>query len=137
MFIDESGRGGRIALRFEAKDVSGTIALLQDKWKSFAPFQPFSYSFMDDRFYAVYDAEQRIGTIFGIFTGLASFIAEKRTKEIGIRKVLGASVPGVVRLLMREFVLAEGMILLIAMLTVTFQSVRAALSDPIRSLRYE
>jgi putative ABC transport system permease protein len=91
--------------------------LLEKKWKEFLPNQPIEYAFMDERFENMYGAEQRIGKIFGVFTtlavfigclglfGLAAFTAEQRTKEIGIRKVLGATAPGIIRLLMKEFVI--------------------------------
>ena len=81
-----------------------------------APSMPFSYRFLDDSFNEMYDAEQRVGKIALIFSilaiaiaclglfGLATFIAEQRTKEIGIRKVLGASVSGIVQLLSKDFV---------------------------------
>ena len=141
---------------------------------------------MDESFAELYRSEQRLGTIFSIFAGLAvfvaclgllalaSFMAEKRTKEIGIRKVLGASIPEITLLLSREFVkwvgiatliawplayyamhswlqgfayrtgigislflLSSLLALLIAILTVSFQAIRAARANPIESLRYE
>jgi len=166
--------------------VSETIALLGRTWKEFLPGQPFEYFFLDDRFDGMYRAEQRIGQIFSGFAvlavligclglfGLAAFTADQRTKEIGIRKVLGASAPNIIRLLMKEFViligianviawplayfimrrwlqdfayrisptfwffLAAGSVTLgVALFTVSFQAVKAALKDPINSLRYE
>jgi putative ABC transport system permease protein len=90
---------------------------LEKKWREFLPNAPFNYTFMDDGFAAMYQSEQRIGKIFGMFAtlavfigclglfGLAAFTAEQRTKEIGIRKVLGATAPGIVRLLIREFMI--------------------------------
>jgi putative ABC transport system permease protein len=141
---------------------------------------------MDEQFNNMYRAEQRIGRIFGIFAvlavfvgclglfGLAAFTAEQRTKEIGIRKVLGASAPSIIRLLLREFIILVSVAnliawpiaffvmsrwlgdfaykislsvwvfllaglgtLFIALLTVSYQAVRAAFSDPVKSLRYE
>ncbi len=115
MFLGDSN--GRISFRIETKDIAGAISLLRNKWKEFLPNQPFEYDFMDERFAAMYRTEQRIGKIFGVFAafavfigclglfGLAAFTAEQRTKEIGIRKVLGASVSGVIRLLTKEFVI--------------------------------
>ena len=151
-----------------------------------APGMPFSYQFLDDSFDDMYRAEQRVGKIALVFSilailiaclglfGLATFIAEQRTKEIGIRKVLGASVQGLVQMLSKDFLylvliafviavpiawwlmakwlqdfayrvnigwwifLAAGVLAgLIALLTVSFQAVRAALTNPVKSLRTE
>ncbi len=184
MFLGNSN--ARISFRVETKDISGTIGLLRSKWREFLPNQPFDYSFLDERFADMYQTEQRIGKIFGVFAGLAIFIgclglfglaaftAERRTKEIGIRKVLGATAPNIVRLLLKEFVIlvavanviawpvafwvmkgwlkdfsyrislnvwvfvgAGLLTLFIAMLTVSFQAIKAALANPANSLRYE
>ena len=89
--------------------------ILENNWKKFAPNTPFDYSFLDDEFDALYRSEQRMGTVFGIFTflsifvaclglfGLSIYTAERRKKEIGVRKVLGASVQSVVALLSKDF----------------------------------
>jgi putative ABC transport system permease protein len=147
---------------------------------------PFSYRFMDDSFAQMYKSEQRAGKIALIFSvlaifiaclglfGLATFIAEQRTKEIGVRKVLGASVPNLVSMLSKDFlklvaiasliafpvawwamhkwlqdfayririewwvfVLAAFIALLIALLTVSVQAIKAAVANPIKSLRTE
>ncbi len=107
----------RISFRVKTDNIAKTIGLLEKKWKEFLPNSPFDYTFMDERFAAMYQAEQRVGKIFAVFAtlavfigclglfGLAAFTAEQRTKEIGIRKVLGATAPGIVRLLMKEFVI--------------------------------
>ncbi|MBN1224944.1 MAG: ABC transporter permease [Candidatus Aminicenantes bacterium] len=177
---------GLISFRIKTEDITGTIGFIRDRWNEFLPGEPFVYSFLDERFSRTYEAEQKIGKIFGVFAGLAIFIsclglfglaafmAEKRTKEIGIRKVLGASVAGIIRLLIKEFVILVGIAnliawpvayfimsrwlndfayrislgihlfvlaglvaLLIALSTVVFQAIKAALSDPVNSLRYE
>ncbi|MCY7359295.1 MAG: ABC transporter permease, partial [Rudanella sp.] len=148
--------------------------------------QPFNYSFLDDDFDRMYRSEQRVGTIALIFAllailisclglfGLAAFMAEQRTKEIGVRKVLGASVVSIVTLLSKDFLklvliaiviaspiawwamhrwlqdfaykidiewwvfaLAGLLAVGIALLTVSFQSIKAALMNPVKSLRSE
>jgi putative ABC transport system permease protein len=101
LFIGNST--GNLALRLRSEDVGGVLAQAESTWNEFAPTQPFAYSFLDERFAAMYKQEQRIGSIFAVFAGLAifiaclglfalaSFMAEQRTKEISIRKVLGAT----------------------------------------------
>jgi len=103
------------SLRISPDGIPSTLADLKDKWKELAPDQPFEYFFLDSDFDSVYRSEERVGKLTGSSTllaifiaclglfGLASFTAEQRTKEIGIRKVLGASIPAVVALLTREF----------------------------------
>ncbi len=175
-----------ISFRIDSQDIPGTIGLLQEKWNRFLPGQPFEYSFMDERFNEIYKAERLLGKIFGVFAllailvsclglfGLAAFIAEQRTKEIGIRKVLGATVPGLVHLLSKEFVILVGIAnaiawplayiimdkwlqdfayrtsltlwsflvagitaAIITLFTTSFHVVKAALSDPVKSIKYE
>lgn len=176
----------RITFRLNTTDYPAAISYLQQKWNEFAPGQPFEYAFYDEEFNAEYKAEQKVGEIFGIFAGLAIFIAclglfglaaftaEQKTKEVGIRKVLGASVSSIIFLLSREFMklvlvafviavpvawfamdswlqdfayrtslglevflLAGGLSFLIAWLTMSFHSYRAAVINPSRSLRTE
>jgi putative ABC transport system permease protein len=176
----------RLSVRVNPEDITRTIGFLKEKWEAFDPDYPFEYEFVDDRYDALYRTEERLGRLFGYFTllailigclglfGLTTFVAEQRTKEIGIRKVLGASVQGVTAMLVRDFVkwvflavifawpigylvmhrwlnnfayrinLGWGIFvsaalaaLLIAGLTVSWQSIRAALADPSRSIRYE
>jgi putative ABC transport system permease protein len=152
----------------------------------FQPGKEFAYSFMDDDFDSLYRAEQRMGTIFIIFTsltiiiaclglfGLAAYAAEQRTKEIGIRKVLGANVSNIVGMLSKDFIklvmiaiviavpvawfamqqwlkgfayrqniqwwvvaLAAVLAVVIAFVTISFQSIKAALANPVRSLKNE
>ncbi|MFZ6011634.1 MAG: ABC transporter permease [Bacteroidota bacterium] len=177
---------GYATFRFEAKNVQDVISVLETTWKQMAPGQPFQYSFLDESFGRMYASEQRLGKIFAGFAGLAiviaclglfaltAFTAEQRTKEIGIRKVLGASVGSIVVLLSKEFgkliliafalsaplawyavdwwlknytykvevgilvyVFAGICAFLIAWLTMSFQSIRAARSNPVNSLRSE
>jgi putative ABC transport system permease protein len=104
-----------VAVRIRPQNLPATLAFLEDKWQEFVPHHPFEYSFLDADFEALYRAEQRTGKIFGAFSalailiaclglfGLASFMAVQRTKEIGVRKVLGASISQVVILLSKDF----------------------------------
>jgi len=177
---------GHISFRIRTENMNKTITLLKRKWNEFLPIQPFDYYFMDDRFDTMYRSERRIGEVLGVFAflaviigclglfGLASFTSERRTKEIGIRKVLGASIPNIMKLLLREFFilvvianiiswpiayfvinrwlkgfayraplsiwifLASGCsAILIALLTVSYQAVKSAVTNPVDSLRYE
>jgi putative ABC transport system permease protein len=106
----------RISIRIEDEEISSTVSRVQQKWTELIPYLPFAYSFLDVDFDRQYKADQQLGKVAGIFTGLAifigslgllgltSFVVERRTKEIGIRKVLGASVPSVVMLIAQEFI---------------------------------
>jgi putative ABC transport system permease protein len=105
----------RIAVRTATKNIPGLIAQIENKWKAMAPSQPFNYTFMDEDFNNTYRTEQQTGRLFISFAtlaifiaclgllGLAMFTAEQRTREIGIRKVLGASVGGILGLMTRDF----------------------------------
>jgi putative ABC transport system permease protein len=177
---------GNILVKVKTEDVAGLLASVQQQWNRFSPIAPFTYSFLDERFSATYQAEKRIGRIMGIFAGLTIFIAclglfglatfttRQRTKEIGIRKVLGASVSGIATMLSKDFLqlvlvanviawplawwamnrwlqdfayriemswwvfgLAGVLALLIALLTVSYQAIKAALANPVKSLRTE
>ncbi len=108
---------GNLILRVDTDDVSGTIGILQKKWEALLPGEPFEYAFLDESFDRMYRSELRLGRTFGIFAGLAlfigglglfglaSFAAVKRTREIGVHRVFGATTLDIVRLLVREFVL--------------------------------
>jgi len=181
-----SGDGRFMAIHVNTSDVQNVIATLQSQWESMAPGQPFEYTFMDDTYNAMYKAENRIGKIFGTFAflaifiacigmlGLATFTAEQRTKEIGIRKVLGATVPDLFLLLTKDFgklilialvlavpitwyamnrwlqdfayatsinwltfVVAGIVIVIIAALTISYQSLKAATINPVDTLKHE
>jgi putative ABC transport system permease protein len=122
----DSGAGSNLIVRFKGRDTGPLLALMGSQWKSLGAQAPFSYSFLDKRFEQTYRSEVHIGVIMGIFAGLtifvaclglfglATFSAERRTKEIGIRKVLGASSATIVALLSREFLLLVGLSFLIA-----------------------
>lgn len=177
---------GYFSVKLSPDQLGVTLSTLQQNWNQFFPGNPFEYFFLNEHFNEQYRADQRFGQIFGFFTalailvaclglfGLASFTTMQRTKEIGIRKVLGASVGEILQLLYREFAvlvlvafvvamplawyaahswlqgyafrtdlqwwffaLPFGVVLVIALLTVSFQSVKAALMNPVRSLRSE
>jgi len=177
---------GRISLRIHGADAHQLAGQIETLWRKMAPSQPFSYTFMDEEFNNLYLTEQRQGSIalsfsllaifiacLGLF-GLTAYAAEQRTREIGIRKVMGATVGGIITLLSRDFLLlvliamlfafplswwamhhwlmdfayritigwevfavAALLAIAIAVLTVSFQAVRAALANPVRSLRSE
>ena len=175
-----------VAVRLSPANIPRTMELLEKKWKELDPTGMFHYTFLDASLDALYRTEERLGKIFTYFSilaifiaclglfGLASFTAEQKTKEIGIRKVLGAPVSGIVLLLSKEFtkwviaanllawpiayfvmnkwlqnfafrisigigsfLLAASLAFLIALITVSYQSLKAALANPIESLRYE
>ncbi len=183
--IELSNDGFLVCVKYSGSE-SEIIRFLEQKWKKFVGERPFQYRFLDESIDNYYQTERKIGKIFGYFTGiaifiaclglfgLASFMAERRTKEIGIRKVLGARISGIVLLLSREYVLwvlianfiswpaaywaakqwLQGfayrihpgveifiisaiLAFVIALLTVSFQAIKAAVTNPIEALRYE
>lgn len=115
-----------VSVKTTADEMDQLIAKAEATWKAFAPTQPFRYDFLDDRFAKMYEAEDRVSKLFGIFSLLAIFIAclgllalatfmtEQRMKEIGIRKVLGASIPNIVFTLSKSFLIYVFIGLLIA-----------------------
>jgi len=181
-----SNEGGDIIVKTKTRDLEGLLSSLKKGWTDFKAEAPFSYSFLDERFNNTYKAEQKVGLILGIFAaltifvaalglfGLASFTAEQRTKEIGIRKVLGASVSGIVKLLSGDFLklvliafvvavpvawfamnrwlqdfvyrtemawwifaAAAGLAIVVTLFTISFQAIKAARSNPVKSIRTE
>ena len=122
------GMGGldKLVIRVQTENITGLISQLKDTWKEIDPGHPFDFFFLDDFFDAQYRSEEQLNRIFASFSGLAimiaclglfglsSFMAEQRTKEIGIRKILGASVPEVVILLSRELLVLVGLAVLVA-----------------------
>jgi len=187
LFLREGGLR-YVSVKIQTEDTSKTLKFIEDTWKSLSPHIPFDSFFLDTVFEQRYQSEERLRKLFGYFSvlaifigclglfGLASFAAEQRTKEIGIRKILGASDSLIIVLLSKEFtrlVLVASVIalplaylvmrfwlkgyayrininshvvlflcaalaaLVIAWMTVSFQAVKAARSNPVNSLRYE
>jgi putative ABC transport system permease protein len=175
-----------VSVRIHTSNVRETMAHIRKIWQEIMPGTPFEFSFLDKIYNDQYRNEERTGRIFTIFTffalfvaclgllGLASFAAEQRTKEIGIRKILGASVPAIILMMSREFIrwvlianiiawpiayyimlrwlqsfayrsdigllvfiLSGFIVMVIALLTVSFQAIKAAIANPVDSLRYE
>ena len=174
------------AFKVNTADIRGLVTTIEGKWKTMAPGKPFSYQFMDEAFDNMYRDEQRTSKVgltlaiiaiiiacLGLF-GLATYAAEQRIKEIGVRKVLGATISNIVSMLSKEFMvlvliasalaiplawwamnkwledfayrinvgwwifLAAGVIaLLIALITVSSQAIKAAIANPVKSLRTE
>ncbi|MDB5008916.1 MAG: cell division protein FtsX [Mucilaginibacter sp.] len=177
---------GALSIRVNTKNLPALLSQIKDKWRSISPGVQMNFSFMDQDFDASYRAEQRVGTIFVVFTtlaiiiaclglfGLAAYAAEQRTKEIGIRKILGASIGAIAGMLSFDFIklvfiailislplgwflmnkwlqefayrvniqwwvlaLAGFIAIFIAFITISFQSVKAAIANPADSLRSE
>ena len=185
-FVSNPRRTGNLTVKLSAQNLSATLAKIENIWKGFAPDRPLQYYFLDETFAKLYKAEGDFQKVFivlvalsiviaclGLF-GLSAFTAEQRTKEIGIRKVLGASVAGITTMLSKDFLklvtisiiiaiplawwamsawlqdyayrieingwifLAAGILsLLIALFTISFQAIKAAIANPVKSLRTE
>ncbi|HSZ31683.1 MAG TPA: ABC transporter permease, partial [Puia sp.] len=116
LIIELNENWGRIAIRINSKNIPALISEVEKKWNSMGPGQPFSYSFLDADFNKIYNAEQRTGKLFitfaifaifiaclGLF-GLVTYAAEQRIKEIGVRKVLGASISEIVAMISKDFI---------------------------------
>jgi len=120
------GYGGGLIVKVNTRDMAGFLKDLGNRWKALNPGAPFSYFFLDDKFAALYSGEQKTARLFGLFAflsiliaclglfGLAAFTTEQRAKEIGIRKILGASVQQVLLLVAKEFLLLIGVAFLLA-----------------------
>lgn len=179
-------QNGSVAFRIHSANIPNLVSMIGDKFKSLAPEQPFSYSFMDDDFNKIYSNEQRMGGISITFSvlailiaclgllGLITFAAEQRAKEIGVRKVLGANAGDIVSMLSKDFLklvlvasliaipiawlamnkwlqgfayriniswwilaIAALLAVLIALATIFYQAIKAAVANPVDSLRSE
>jgi putative ABC transport system permease protein len=177
---------GSFIVKIESGNIRSTVGELESVWHGIVPNWPFVNRFLDDDYEALYRSEERTGVLFSSFAviaiviaclglfGLSAFVIEQRTKEIGIRKTLGASVPGIVGLLSKKylalvllanivawplayfsmnrwledfayrvdigpgtFLVTGSAAIVIALLTVSLQAVRAALANPVEALRYE
>jgi putative ABC transport system permease protein len=118
--------GGFYSIKFNTGSVKSTLASFEDDWKQFFPGNPFIYFFLNDHYNKQYEADQQFGKVFGIFSALAIFIAclglfglssltaIQRTKEIGVRKVLGASVPSILTLISKDYILLLGIAIVVA-----------------------
>jgi putative ABC transport system permease protein len=186
LFMPSYGTDNPISVKVDTKDIASTVAAIKAKYQTFFPGNFFDYYFLDEKFKRQYSDDQLFGKVFGIFAGFAIFIAclglfglslfatSQRTKEIGVRKVLGASVSNIVLLLSKDFirlvligfviasplawfvmhswlqdfayriniswwmfVLAGFGAILIALITVSFQAIKAAIANPVKSLRSE
>ena len=185
-FLNQAQAQGNFIVKLSGQNIQGTLAQIENKWKLFNTERPFSYSFLDETFAKLYQSEMRFQKVFislvvlgiliaclGLF-GLATFAAQQRIKEIGIRKVLGASVFSVVTLLSKDFLklvliafivaapiawwamhtwlqdfayridirwwvfpAAGALALLIALVTISFQALKAAGANPVKNLRTE
>ncbi|KAA0989596.1 ABC transporter permease [Dyadobacter aurulentus] len=184
--IPEYDYFGKILVKVAVDETSEATGLLEKSWKASFPLRPFEYHFLDQEFEEMYNAENRVSSVLEIFSfvtilisclglfALIAFIARQRTKEIGVRKVLGASVASIVMLLSKDFiklialaiiisspiawyfmsewlqefayrihisvwifVFAGAIAVLIAFFTISFQTIKAALMDPVKSLRSE
>jgi putative ABC transport system permease protein len=177
---------GKISIKVDGRNVQSAINAIKDTWRAYLPQTPFDFTFLDTKFEQLYHSEQQQSSLFTIFSciaifiaclglfGLSAFTITQRVKEIGVRKVLGASVPRIVGELSKDFlilvlvatvigslvalvamnkwlsgfafhinmawwvfVLAGIIALIIAFATISFQSVKAALANPVKSLRSE
>ena len=186
LFSVDQPRLSLFSIKIQAQDKAETLKFIQQEWDRYFPEKGFSYQFLDQRLAQLYEREQRLSNLIGYFAGLAilisclglyglvSLVTQQKTKEIGIRKVLGASVSSIVGLVSKDFVvlvlialviasplagwamtkwlagftykiaiawwvfaLAGLMAMLVTLLTVSFQAIKAALMNPVKSLRSE
>jgi len=177
---------GRLSIKITGNNINSSINTIQEAWLKLQPENPFEYTFLDERFQKLYNSEQQQGSLFTIFSfiaifiaclglfGLSAFTITQRVKEIGVRKVLGASIPQIVTELSKDFLklvliasvialpiawyamskwlldfafrisiqwwvfLMAGVIaVVIAFVTISFQSIKAAMANPVKSLRSE
>ena len=185
-FVAYTPNPGTLFVKVRSGDLTRTVARLQTSWEKFVPERPFAYSFQDEQMARLHQSEARFQRLFSSLAvlaiviaclgllGLAIYTAEQRTKEIGVRKILGADITSIAVLLSREFVgpvivafllaipltwyamnkwlqgfayridiswwmfLVAGLLaIVIALVTISYQSIKAAVNNPIKSLRSE
>ena len=186
IFCQKDWGYGEVSVRINGANAQDAINHISSAWKKVNPDQPFEYRFLDEHFAEMYTADRAVSKVVGILAGLAilisclglfglaSYSAERRIKEIGIRKVLGASVQNIATMLSKDFIrlviisnliawplawigvsrwlqdfayrvpvswwvfiAAAGIALLIALFTISFQAIKAAIANPVKSLRTE
>jgi putative ABC transport system permease protein len=186
IFYNHQKTYGHIYIKTTGQNLPNVIVAAKTEWDKYNGEFSFNYNFLDDKFKSLYENEQRTGLLFNIFAGIAIFIsclglfglaaytAQVRTKEIGVRKVLGASVSGIIQLLAKDFiklvviaiviatpiawylmnawlqdfaykiilgwgvfVIAGLIAIAIALFTISFQSIKAAVANPVKILRTE
>jgi putative ABC transport system permease protein len=186
IFRYDKAPSGFYSIKFNTANVNESLSKFEGAWKEIFPGNPFDYFFLDDHYNKQYKADQQFGKVFGIFSGLAIFIAclglfglssltaIQRTKEIGVRKVLGASVTSILTLVSKDYLLLIGiavafatpltwwimnnwlqsfsnrialdwwiftgpslLVIFIALFTVSIHTLKAARTNPVKSLRYE
>ncbi|MFZ0456514.1 MAG: ABC transporter permease, partial [Ignavibacteriaceae bacterium] len=184
--ILNTGQTSFLPVRIRSKNIAATISFIRDRWEKYLPLEPFEYYFLDEDFNRLYQAEQKTGEIITAFSflalliaclgllGLTAFTVERKIKEIGIRRVLGASINKIVFMISKEFLkwvlisnfiawpvayffmnkwlqnfayrieitwwmfaVAGGIALLVALVTISFQAIKAAAANPVNSLKYE
>jgi len=175
-----------ITIKINPGDIAEQIKSIRQTWQQVVPDRPFEFTFLDEDIDTIFKSEERLGKIFRYFTflaiivtslglfGLSAFMTEKRTKEIGIRKVLGATTPGIITLMSFEFlklvfianviawplayfvmrnwlqnfsyritigvsvfIISALLAVIIALFTVSFQAIKAAVTNPVNTLKYE
>ncbi|HKZ36255.1 MAG TPA: ABC transporter permease [Chryseolinea sp.] len=186
IFRYNAAPGGLYSVKFNTSHVKESLSRFEEEWKAMFPGNPFIHFFLDDHYNQQYQADQQFGKVFGIFSSLAIFIAclglfglssltaIQRTKEIGVRKVLGASIPNILAMVSKDYILLmlvaivlsvplawwimtewlsdfaykitltwwifaipSFAVITIAMLTVSIHTLKAARTNPVKSLRYE
>ena len=186
IFRYDDAPGGYYSIKFNTGKVKESLAKFENEWSALFPGNPFIHFFLDDHYNQQYQADQQFGKVFGIFSTLAIFIAclglfglssltaIQRTKEIGVRKILGASIPSILKLVSRDYILLmiaaillstplawwimngwledfatrialswwifaipSMLIMLLALITVSIHTLKAARTNPVKSLRYE
>jgi putative ABC transport system permease protein len=186
MIVQDTSNFRLMAVKLPAGNIPGSVSRIKEVWETIVPAAPFDYKFLQDAIGERYEEEQKVGQLFIVFSflavivaclglfGLATFAAEQKTKEVGIRKVLGASISNIIAILARQFIflviisnilawppayflidyylsnfayrveigilvfIVSGLLaFIVAILSICFQSIKAASANPVKALRYE